>query len=492
MRAYSLALAACVVGSLVYGLLWLDMGPCDDDYIVYRYAENLVEGRGLVYNEERIEGYTAPLWMFLMALVVTLGGRPDVWSPLLSLIATAGCVLGVGIVWKRWCPRGRLPLPSVLVALCPVLHINAARGLGTTLLAALLVGWLVRYDEDLRARRPGTGAALWIGLASLLRHEALLLMLPFLWNERRRGYGSPVWLALSPLVGWSLFRWFYYGELLPVTYHIKKLGVLDDLAYGLRYLILSNLESGLLILLAFTWPCWIRKGNALSLRRVTLFGILLHTSYVIAVGGDYMSFARFFAPTLPLVVTVACFGIQRGPWALPRRLLWPALVLLQWPVLRHANMDQSYAQHEGRWNLIGRQLASSFPASTTLATSPIGAIGYRSKLPVIDLLGLTHRGFIEAAPDLSIRLKGHHRYQADWVLEKAPEVVVLGNGAIQLESHTLFLNPWERTLFEHPRFQSSYRPVLLEVEDSYPLLLYLHRSKHSPLGSDPVDTRKIF
>ncbi|MEK9149668.1 MAG: hypothetical protein AAB267_06450, partial [Candidatus Desantisbacteria bacterium] len=46
----------------------------DDAYISFRYAKNLVDGNGIVYNPgERVEGYTNFLWVIIMALFMRLG-----------------------------------------------------------------------------------------------------------------------------------------------------------------------------------------------------------------------------------------------------------------------------------------------------------------------------------------------------------------------------------------------------------------------------------
>jgi len=46
----------------------------DDAYISYRYAQNLVDGHGLVYNiGERVEGYTNLLWTLMVAGGIALG-----------------------------------------------------------------------------------------------------------------------------------------------------------------------------------------------------------------------------------------------------------------------------------------------------------------------------------------------------------------------------------------------------------------------------------
>ena len=41
---------------------------------------------------------------------------------------------------------------------------------------------------------------------------------------------------------------------------------------------------------------------------LALVGLILHTAYVVWVGGDFMPFARFFVPTLPLLFLFASFG----------------------------------------------------------------------------------------------------------------------------------------------------------------------------------------
>ena len=62
----------------------------DDPYITYRYARNLAEGRGFIYNpDERVLGTTAPLYAMLLAL----GGLATDDYPLLSS-AVSGIALG--------------------------------------------------------------------------------------------------------------------------------------------------------------------------------------------------------------------------------------------------------------------------------------------------------------------------------------------------------------------------------------------------------------
>src|SRR5690606_38133881 len=72
--AARVALAALVALVALSGLIWPSW-LSDDAFISFRYAQNLVEGHGLVYNPgERVEGYTNFLWTVLAAGVIAFGG----------------------------------------------------------------------------------------------------------------------------------------------------------------------------------------------------------------------------------------------------------------------------------------------------------------------------------------------------------------------------------------------------------------------------------
>jgi len=62
----------------------------DDAWISLRYARNLIEGQGLVFNRgERVEGFTHPLWVLLDAIIVALRLPP---RPVLSLLGVASWI----------------------------------------------------------------------------------------------------------------------------------------------------------------------------------------------------------------------------------------------------------------------------------------------------------------------------------------------------------------------------------------------------------------
>ena len=88
-------------GSHVRLYYWL----CDDAFISFRYARNLVNGDGLVFNRgERVEGYTNFLWILELAGIwKILGMRPEVSCTVVSVLYTIG-TLGVSVLLAMGTP----------------------------------------------------------------------------------------------------------------------------------------------------------------------------------------------------------------------------------------------------------------------------------------------------------------------------------------------------------------------------------------------------
>src|SRR5262245_63366246 len=67
----------------------------DDAFISMRYARNLVDGHGLVYNldGERVEGYTNLLWTLLLAAAMACRLDPVLVAKVLGLAAGAAVLV---------------------------------------------------------------------------------------------------------------------------------------------------------------------------------------------------------------------------------------------------------------------------------------------------------------------------------------------------------------------------------------------------------------
>jgi hypothetical protein len=132
----------------------------DDAFISFRYARNLSQGYGLVFNpgHERVEGYTNFLWVVLLAGCHRLGWAPEYAANPLSLAATI--VLWALVVWfayrnsrdgARWLV---LAAPLCLAATRSV-AVWSTSGLETRLFEVLVVGGVLRLIVETEAQLVG-------------------------------------------------------------------------------------------------------------------------------------------------------------------------------------------------------------------------------------------------------------------------------------------------------------------------------------------------
>jgi arabinofuranosyltransferase len=325
---------------------------CDDAYIVFRYARNLVNGVGLVFNAgERVEGFTNFFWVLWTAPAFALGIDPETWTNAWG-VACFGATLAL-LAWDH--ARLRSCLPSPAWAAIPVAALAAAAhgdlvafatsGLETSLFTFLLVSGYVLLVGPLPPSRALLAGAVF-GLATLTRPDGALPAAiggAFVLLRMRRVASAAAYTGgfLSLVLPLEAFRLAYYGSLVPNTYWAKSANVAwwDQ---GLRYLQLYGEKYGVLtfgpVLLLMAWLRWRTEGSP---RRETLASAWLprvllalalasgYTLYVVRVGGDFM-YARMLLPATPFYLILFELGWTALPSRTPAAL---ALVVAALPVV---------------------------------------------------------------------------------------------------------------------------------------------------------------
>jgi tetratricopeptide (TPR) repeat protein len=304
-RAFRVAAAASLALLLLH--VWWYRFLTDDAFISFRYARNLADGFGLVFNPgfERVEGYTNFLWVVILAAFDSVGIAPERIANVLSALC------GVAIWWAvyRYCRR-RADRP-VWIAVLPLFLLASTRsfavwctsGLETKLFEMLVVlGVMTAIDEIDAARAGGperwTRSSLLLALACLTRPDGVLIAgcvfaTRFLLESRRR-LAEPLRAAaiFAALVGGHLaFRRAYYGDWVPNTYY-AKVGGDTWIEMGLRYLLTFSIEYGVVFwlpLLAASVVTLRREGRA---HHGLLFAaaVLPHVASLVAIGGDHFEY----------------------------------------------------------------------------------------------------------------------------------------------------------------------------------------------------------
>jgi len=285
----------------------------DDAFISFRYARNLSQGNGLVFNPgfERVEGYTNFLWVLVLAAFNAAGFASEHIAHVLTVTVTV--VLWLLVVWcaLRSAARGR----QVWIAVVPALFLAATRsvavwstsGLETRLFEVLIVGGTLRLIVEIQAhisgeKPPRPLAAVLLALASLTRPDGVLISLAAIAGMALRFRGRlglrlvlvSLGIYVFLVAGHFAFRLVYYGEWLPNTYY-AKVGGRTSWDLGFAYLAAVILEYAAYLWLPILVAALFHHRTRATLFIPALFGavVIPHALYVTAVGGDHFEYRPF-------------------------------------------------------------------------------------------------------------------------------------------------------------------------------------------------------
>ncbi len=447
---------AIAAGALVLTLAYfcaqsvLGAGLVDDAYIFMRYAENFVSGEGLVFNPgERVEGYTSPLWLFTTCLLALLPfDLPDASWALSTLLGLATILMV--FVWGATPAAGGGVATALVCALFlatnPAFVYWTASGMDTSLFGFLVLASFLTF-----ASRIGTEGSLLIpgisfALAALTRPEMIALLpafLLFIGKSARRWLQFLAPLAMPALH--LLWRWYYYGALLPNTYN-AKVGVplWSRIHAGGIYSARFALAFSLVLVLLVLRATFTARGNNEARRAFMLAapGVVIWALSVTALGGDHFSMMRFYVPLLPLFAWLMVFSGSASPvGARALRKFAPAMLAIGMTAIlgiQNVSVQILFGGKTARdevvlaraWAEVGRWLRRNLPPGATIGSEVVGAIPYYSRLRTLDLFGLTDREVaMKGKTDLEGAV-GHQRYHTEYVLARRPQFIIFRSSGL--------------------------------------------------------------
>jgi hypothetical protein len=231
------------------------------------------------------------------------------------------------------------------------------------------------------------------------------------------------------------------------------------------------------------------KWKELSLgTRLFIVFFLVFSLQIILSGGDFMAYARFYLPLLPIaaMVPVDLYLFRKSPEAKPGQPVsakhWAYLAAAIFAInfvnpfilLNHVKHRVAIGLTQA-WVEQGKVLFDHTPADAELATAGIGAIGYFSKRPLIDIVGLTDEEIAHnEVPNKGRGWPGHESHNTEYLLSRKPDILLVCNLMTDqpwkrcfCEFSDRFRIPAVKNLFAHPNFNRDYVFANLDLSGRY-------------------------
>lgn len=465
----------------------------DDAFITFRYARNLVEGQGFVYNPGvQTLGTTTPLYTLLMAGISTVtGGQDFPWYALtVNALADAGAAILLFLILRRVTGHDWISgLLGLLWAVSPRSVAFAVGGMETSVVILWMlaaVWWYLQVGNGGRtAVRPYILVGVFCALGFLTRIDTVLWSGPLLlyqlgeslWTRRDQPLLKRIpwatWIAgLVVVLPWLVFSWIYFGSPIPNSINAKTVAYLVAPLSAMIALIqhyanpffevftfggLATAVGGLLYLLL--------NGIALlSVRRRAprLLPFLIYPwLYLIAFSvANPLIFRWYLNPPMPALMLGIFIGLwtifnslrDRFPTASAAKfvmpvafgvlgLTWLFTSLHEWilqPDHGPSRPAPLMAWHE--IELLYQDVATDLVANhgvtpqTVVASGDIGAIGYFTRAIIVDTVGLVTpamRAYYPVDPAL-IPSDANYAIPPQMIADTNPEFLVAMESMVRL------------------------------------------------------------
>jgi arabinofuranosyltransferase len=366
-----LSRASLVVSVLTPSLLfayggYLRRWAGDDGFINLRVVQQLLSGNGFVYNAgERCEAVTSAAWVLLLWLLGALGCNIEdaAWiaSLALGVLGVALAAWGAALLSQE--PEREplyLPFGALAYVAIPVAWDYATsaleNGLGLAYLGASYFTVARAVTREVRAR---WAIALLLGVGPLVRPDYALYAAPLtlvlvLASRSTRQRAQVAVCAALPGLTFQIFRMGYFAALVPNTAIAKEA---FEARWDQGFLFLDNTVGtyALLVPLLSVLFCLLPRVFELTRQRAWLRALLpvtfagagvLHLTYVVRVGGDFMH-GRMLLPGLFAIFSSVSVLALRGP--LDRQLVqdgaaWAVLAI--WACVCAGSLRVEMFEHE--------------------------------------------------------------------------------------------------------------------------------------------------
>jgi len=392
---YPLAAAGALYALFAYKV---DM---DDFFITMRYAQNLANGKGWVFNEgERVLGTTSPLLTVLIALF-SLFGCPALFA---VRIICALALFGTSHFLFSYFTDKKQEQTGFAAGLLIffILPIKQLWGNEIPLCLFFLMASLSSYEKE-----KWTTSSIFLSLYALSRMEGLLLLIclnALLFLRKKKIHYRVLVPPLLILVPWFVFSRLYFGDFLPNTLYAKaRQGARPDIWSPFASGFFSTLQAGFF---NGSWPILsffslVGLVPLLCRRHALLIGwCALHQGayFLLGVPGEYLWYYYPLWLLQPIALGGGIFLVSAASTRLRKVSNWDRFIfflllcLALFQEFHQPRFNSFYRNRHRLYKQVSGYIRDKYPEGTELIADEIGIFGYY--LPdytILDTAGLVHR-----------------------------------------------------------------------------------------------------
>ncbi|MBV8630432.1 MAG: hypothetical protein JOZ83_05875 [Silvibacterium sp.] len=396
---FQIALAGLGAAGIVLFVVspWL-VKPWEDAVILFDYSANLAKTGVISYypGGPRAEGATDFLWMALLALARKIGIDSFYLANLISIAAA----VGIAIVLQKIARQQPRLYPTLIISGLIFLTPQTLAAVGG--FSVFPFGFLIALLTWLLLEQRPAGACVTALLLCLLRPDGIVFAVPllalflFTGERRARAVRCLILFFLLPGLAYFLWRWHYFGNLLPLPFWVKSettrrfgLFVSNDPIKGLRHL-----EVALLIIAA---GCGLALRLGTNLRLLSGL-ILIPCLFYFQMRLDQNIGGRFFFfAYISMGILLAVNWSRRlipSEFLLPASLaLWVLAVAPFWLSVARITVTESAQRQSAIATALG-----SIPGPNSMITTEGGVLPYYSHWIAYDAWGLNTARFARHIP----------------------------------------------------------------------------------------------
>jgi len=382
----------CILLFAAFIRIYFNPVDIDDAPITYRYARNIAEGNGFVYNQgERVLGTTTPLYTIILAFFNLLGVEIFFMSNLIGLLSSLVSIFLIYKILKDNKMEYVGLIAAFILAILNDFVIYTMNGMETSFYIMLILLTLYSYS-----RKKYYLSSFFAALTTLTRPDGLILAIVifghFLITKRKIPFKSAFLFVLT-LLPWLIFAIIRFGSPLPqsligkqfqasiatIPFFLRILGFFFDRAY----LILS-----IFFILGFL--CIIKE------KKLTIYAtwFILYILGYILIGID--AYAWYFIPLVPIFVLFSAIGLQEIKLGLSKNrnkavrffgIIFPLAVCLILVPVSFLGIQHYKTKVDPNWKnyiTVSQWLGENTDKNSTMMHGAIGYVGYLGKQRVID------------------------------------------------------------------------------------------------------------